>query len=126
MPRNSLLILLIIFEKKKQNKLLNNKKNYWFIKNYFIQHKFKTRLKGFVLKESFLRVKFNNKKMGSSHSVEIPGGGTEGYHVLKVNCYLKLNAAGTFSQVNVSFYIIRYKTTLLVKRLAWKLSSISL
>lgn len=22
--------------------------------------------------------------MGSSHSVEIPGGGTEGYHVLKV------------------------------------------
>jgi len=29
--------------------------------------------------------------MGSSHSVEIPGGGTEGYHVLRVRWPVKNN-----------------------------------
>ena len=34
-------------------------------------------------------IEFADQKMGGSQSVEVPGGGTEGYHVLRVQVGLE-------------------------------------
>lgn len=51
--------------------------------------------------------------MGNTESIEIPGGGTDGYHVLRV-CIFIYNFFLIINRIRVHF---RYKTTLLVVKL---------
>lgn len=44
--------------------------------------------------------------MGSSQSVEIPGGGTEGYHVLRVSEFLRVSARNQFLSTSSLVFLI--------------------
>lgn len=63
--------------------------------------------------------------MGSSQSIEIPGGGTEGYHVLRVSEVLLRKSKKSFFDTS-SFCLIRSKTAVPVRKLDWKPFSILL
>lgn len=60
--------------------------------------------------------------MGSSQSAEVPGGGSEGYHVLRVGfdknrILLFIHA---LPQVHVNILFSRFRADLQVKSLTWK------